>query len=116
MRGRKQYPATWVTVLVGSSDLRRNVFLGLLCIVGFLYGVPRVASNLALSAWETDLMRLLLAGCSCYFFLRGIRAIGASRQTGVPNPASSSRKRYLAGGVALAAIGFVTVLLIGKSG
>jgi hypothetical protein len=106
-----------VTALVGSSgDLRRNVFLGLLCIVGFLYGVPRVASNLALSAWETDLMQLALAGCTCFFFLRGMRAIRASRQTQVPDPPSRIRKRYLAGGVALAVIGFMAVLLVGKSG
>jgi hypothetical protein len=101
---------------VGSSDLRRNVFLGLLCIVGFLYGVPRVASNLALSAWETDLMQVALAGCTCLFFLRGMRATGAGRQTHAPDPASASRRRYLAGGVALAAIGFMAVLLVGKSG
>ena len=105
-----------VTVLVGSSDLRRNVFLGLLCIVGFLYGVPRVAASLALSAWETDLIQLALAGCTCFFFLRGMRAIGASRQTQVPDPPSGRRTRYLAGGVALAVIGFMAVLLVGKSG
>ena len=105
-----------VTLLVGSSDLRRNVFLGLLCIVGFLYGVPLVAANLALSAWETDLIQLALAGCTCLFFLRGMRALGTSRQTQVPDPPSHRRTRYLAGGVALAVIGFMAVLLIGKSG
>jgi hypothetical protein len=105
-----------VTISVGSSDLRRNVFLGLLCIVGFLYGVPRVAASLALSAWETDLIQLALAGCTCFFFLRGMRAIGAGRQTQVPDPPSGRRTRYLAGGVALAVIGFMAVLLVGKSG
>jgi hypothetical protein len=102
---------------VGSSgDRRRNFFLGLLCIVGFLYGVPRVASNLALSAWETDLIQVALAACTCFFFLRGMRATAATGQTPVPDPAGGGRKRYLAAGVALAAAGFVTVLLIGKSG
>jgi hypothetical protein len=116
-RGSQAVPGHVVTVAVGSfSDLRRNVFLGLLCIVGFLYGVPRVASNLALSAWETDLMQLVLAGCTCFFFLRGMRATRANRQTQVPDPASRRRKRYLAGGVALAAIGFMAVLLTGKNG
>jgi hypothetical protein len=106
-----------VASLVGSHiDRRRNVFLGLLCIVGFLYGVPRVASNLALSDWETDLIQVALAGCTCFFFLRGMRATGAKGQAPVPSPASGSRKRYLAAGVALAAVGFVAVLLIGKSG
>jgi len=105
-----------VTVAVGSSSLRRNVFLGLLCIVGFLYGVPLVAANLALSAWETDLMQAGLAGCTCFFILRGMRGTRAYRRTPVRDPAGSRRQRYLAGGVALAAIGFVAVLLTGKSG
>lgn len=101
---------------MGSSDLRRNVFLGLLCIVGFLYGAPHVAANLALSAWEADLIRLALAGCTCFFFLRGLRALRASRQTQVPDPPSRRRTRYLVGGVAVAAIGFMAVLLLGKIG
>jgi len=41
--------------------------------IGFLYGVPLVASNLALSALETDLIQLVFAGCTCLFFLRGVR-------------------------------------------
>jgi hypothetical protein len=101
---------------VGSSDFRRNLFLGLVCIVAFLYGVPLVASNLVLSAWETDLMQVALAGCTCLFFLRGMRAATGARQTQAPEPAGNSRSRYLAGGVALAAIGFMAVLLVGKSG
>jgi hypothetical protein len=101
---------------VGSSDLRRDIFLGLLCVVVFLYGVPLVAANLALSVWETDLIRLALAGCTCFFFLRGLRAIGTSRQTQVPGSPSGRRARYLAGGLALAVIGFMAVLLVGKSG
>lgn len=99
-----------------SSDRRRNFFLGLLCIVGFLYGVPRVAANLALSAWETDLIQVLVAGGACFFILRGMRATGASRQAEVPAAAGSNRKRYLAAGVGLAVIGFAAVLLIGQRG
>jgi hypothetical protein len=104
-----------VAVLVGSpSDRRRYFFLGLLCIVGFLYGVPRIASNLALSAWETDLIQLLLAGCTCFFFLCGLRATGATARTEVPASVGGNRKRYLAAGAALAAVGFAAVLLIGQ--
>jgi len=104
-----------VAVTVGSpGDRRRNFFLGLLCIVGFLYGVPLIASNLGLSAWETGLMRLALAGCTCLFFLRGMRATRPFGRTPAPDRAGSSRKRYLAAGVGFAVVGFAVVLLIGK--
>jgi hypothetical protein len=99
-----------------SSDLRRNLFLGLLCTVGFLYGVPRVASNLALSAWETNLIQLALAGGACFFVLRGMRTTRAGGRPEINGPAGGSRKHYLAAGLALAVVGFAAVLLIGKPG
>src|SRR2546428_466946 len=94
-----------VTVAVGSpGDRRRNFFLGLLCIVGFLYGVPLVASNLGLSAWETSLMRLALAGCTCLFFLPGMRPTRAFGAAESPDRAYGSRKRYLPARAGLPAV------------
>jgi hypothetical protein len=104
-----------VASLVGSRiDRQRNLFLGLVFTLGSLFGAPMVGTNLALSAWETDLIQLALGCCALLFFIRGIRGSGAHGQRQVPDPAGGSRRRYLIAGAALAVVTFVT-LLVGKT-
>jgi hypothetical protein len=93
------------------SDRRRNFVLGLLFILGALYGAPIVRSALALSAFETDLIQVVLMGCALFFFLRGMRAIGSS-QTELP---ARNRRLYVIAGAALAVVAFAVALLVGKN-
>ena len=102
--------------MVSRSGRQRNFFLSLLFILGALFGAPIVSSNLALSAWETDLIQLVLTGGTVFFLMRGIRATGARGQTQVPDPAGGRRKLDLIAGAALAVVAFVAVLLVGKRG
>jgi hypothetical protein len=93
------------------SDRRRNAVFGLLFILGALYGAPAVRSRLGLSAFETDLIQMVLMGCAAVFFLRGVRATRVG-QAQVP---AGNRRLYVIAGAALAVVAFAVVLLVGKS-
>jgi hypothetical protein len=104
-----------VASLVGSRiDRQRNLFLGLVFLLGALFGGRIVGANLTLSAWETGLIQLALGCCALLFLIRGIRGSGARGQPQVPDPAGGSRRRYLIAGAALAVVAFVT-LLVGQT-
>ncbi len=93
------------------SDRRRNFVLGLLFGLGALYGAPIVRSSLGLSAFETDLIQVVLIGCALFFVLRGMRATGSS-QTELP---VRNRRLYVTAGAALAVVAFAVALLVGQS-
>jgi len=99
-------------VIVGFwNERRRNSSIGLIFVLGALYGVPIVRSPLGLFTFEADLIQAVLMGCALFFFLRGMRATVAG-QTQLP-----ARKQwlYVVAGVALALVAFVAVLLVGKN-
>lgn len=93
------------------SDRRRNSVLGLVFILGALYGAPAVRSTLGLSAFETDLIQVGLMGCALVFFLRVTRATGVAQG----QVTARSRRLYVIAGAALAVVAFAVVLLVGKS-
>ncbi len=75
------------------------------------YGAPIVRSSLGLSAFETDLIQVVLIGCALFFVLRGMRATGV-------NPAqvpARNRRLYVIAGMALAVIAFAIALVVGKN-
>jgi hypothetical protein len=93
------------------NERRRNSAIGLIFVLGALYGAPAVRSTLGLSALETDVIQFVLMGCALFFFLRGVRATGVG-QTQVP---ARNQRLYVIAGAALAVVAFVAVLLVGKS-
>jgi hypothetical protein len=93
------------------SDRRRNSAIGLIFVLGALYGAPAVRSTLGLSALETDVIQFVLMGCALFFFLRGMRATEAG-QTMVP---LRNRRLYVIAGAALAVVAFAVALLVGKN-
>src|SRR5438552_1421600 len=70
-----------------------------------------VRSTLALSAFETHLIQVVLIACVLFFILRGMRATGVN-QAQVPAP---NRCFYVVAGVALAVVAFAVALLVGKN-
>ena len=102
--------ASAVNVVVGFwNERRRNSAIGLIFVLGAVYGVPIVRSPLALLAFEADLIQAGLMGCALFFFLRGMRATGGG-QTHVP---PGNRRLYVIAGAVLAVVAFAVALLVG---
>ena len=97
---------------VGSwNKRRRNSAIGLIFVLGALYGVPIVRSPLALLTFEADLIQAVLMGCAVFFFLRGLRATGVGQAPVM----ASNRSLYVIAGAALAVVAFAVALLVGKN-